>query len=145
MSPGGAFGVNWLVMTPFRLMAAITSAGALALVAAPAHALQAAPTYMTLVANDFTAPDTGARDVTHRSTLEWDARKGRWGLTMHMEQHDYQGMQLHDIQPGVVYHLTRRLGIGGAVSLAPDEIGTSPIGDAQIPPPRVRLETTFKF
>jgi hypothetical protein len=131
------------VMKPLRLMAAITSAGAFALGAAVAHA-EPAPASMTLVANDF-AQDTGFHDTTRRTTLEWNARKGRWGLKLNMEQHSDRDLQLQDVQPGVFYRLTPRLHIGGAVSLAPDEIGTSPIGDPQLPAPRVRLETTFKF
>ena len=131
-------------MTPFRLMAAITSAGALALGAAAAHAQQA-PASVTLVANDFTAQDTGSHDTTRRSSLEWNPRKGRWGLKLGVEQHTDRDVQWEDIQPGVFYRLTPRLHIGGAVSLAPDEIGNLPLGDAQLPAPRVRLETTFKF
>jgi hypothetical protein len=125
-------------------MAAIGSAGALALGASMAHAQQA-PASVTLIANDFAAQETGAHDTTRRSTLEWNARKGRWGLKLNMEQHTDRDMQWEDVQPGVFYRLTPRLHIGGAVSLAPDEILTSPIGDPQLPAPRVRLETTFKF
>lgn len=100
---------------------------------------------MILVANDFTAQDTGSHDTTRRSSLEWNPRKGRWGLKLGVEQHTDRDVQWEDIQPGVFYRLTPRLHIGGAVSLTPDQIGNSPLVDPQVPAPRVRLETTFKF
>jgi len=125
-------------------MAAMTSAGALALGAAAAHAQQA-PASMILAANDFTAQDTGSHDTTRRSSLEWNPRKGRWGLKLGVEQHTDRDVQWEDIQPGVFYRLTPRLHIGGALSLTPDQIGNSPLGEPQVSPPRVRLETTFKF
>jgi hypothetical protein len=131
-------------MTPLALMAAMTSAGALALAAAAAHAQQA-PASLTLVANVFTAQDAGSHDTTRKSSLEWNPRKGRWGLKLGVEQHTDRVGQWDDIQPGVFYRLTPRLHIGGAVSLAPDPIGNSPLGEPQPPAPRVRLETTFKF
>ncbi len=135
---------SWLVMTRLRLMAAMTSAGALALGAAAAHAQ--APASMILVANDFTAQDAGSHDTTRRSSLEWNPRKGRWGLKLGVEQHTDRDVQLRDVQPGLYYRITPRLHIGGAVSLAPDQLeSTQRLTDPQMPAPRVRLETTFKF
>ena len=120
---------------------AMFAAGAVALAVGAAHAQQA-PAAVTLVANDFASR---ASDTTPRRTLEWDARKGRWGLKLGVEQHTDRDVQWKDIQPGVFYRLTPRLHIGGAVSLAPDQIENQRLGDPQLPAPRVRLETTFKF
>ncbi len=130
-------------MTPFRLMIAMISTGVLSLAGAAAHAQQA-PAGLTLVANDFAFQASDSHTTPSRS-LEWDARKGRWGLKLGVEQHTDRDVQWKDIQPGVFYRLTPRLHIGGAVSLAPDEIENQRLGDPQLPAPRVRLETTFKF
>jgi hypothetical protein len=131
-------------MKPARLTIATVAAGLAALAVGAAHAQQA-PAGVTLVANDFASQASDSRDTTPRRTLEWDARKGRWGLKLGVEQHTDRDVQWKDIQPGVFYRLTPRLHIGGAVSLAPDEIENQRLGDPQLPAPRVRLETTFKF
>lgn len=96
--------------------------------------------------SDFSAPTMGGVATTPRRTLEWDASKGRWGLSFGVEQHSTdRDLELKDVSPGVYYRLTRRLHIGGAVSLAPDQVETFRMGQPQVPAPRVRLETVFKF
>lgn len=108
---------------------------------------QAQEARVQLVANDFGASGSGsgAAITIPRRTLEWDARKGRWGLKLGVEQHTDRDVQWKDVAPGVYYKLTPRLHIGGAVSLAPDELESQKLLDPQMPAPRVRLETTFKF
>jgi len=110
-----------------------------------AHAQQA-PGGLVLAANEFT-PQVNALGGGDgpRSTLEWDTKKGRWGLKLGVQQHTDRSPDWRDYQPGLYYKITPRLHIGGAVSLAPDQIDTSRPGEPQAPPPRVRLETTFKF
>ena len=105
---------------------------------------QAAPGRLILAANDFAQGGPGAA-IAPRRSLEWDARKGRWGLKLGVEQRVDRGVELKDLQPGVYYRLTPRLHIGGAVSLAPDGLANQRLTDPQLPAPRVRLETTFKF
>ncbi len=100
---------------------------------------------MTLAANDFAASDYASHEGLQRRSLEWDSKKGRWGLKLDVERRLNGGVQIQDVQPGVYYRLSRRLNIGGAVSLAPDAAVNSPLVDPQAPTPRVRLETTFKF
>jgi hypothetical protein len=80
-------------------------------------------------------------------TLEWNARKGRWGLKLDVEQHTDGARRWDDVQPGVFFRVTPRLHIGGGVSLAPDQIQqANPAAAAgEAPAPRVRLESTFKF
>jgi len=97
--------------------------------------------------NEFAAPTSyGPNATVPRRTLEWDANRGRWGLNLGVEQHATdQNVQWKDVSPGVYYRLTKRLHIGGAVSLAPDQAETLRMGQPQLPAPRVRLETTFKF
>jgi hypothetical protein len=120
------------------------STAALAAAAGLAHAEQAP---LILAANEFTAPAValGSNVEAPHGTLEWDSRKGRWGLRLGVQQHTDRGPDWRDYQPGLYYKITPRLHIGGAVSLAPDQIDTSRPGEPQAPPPRVRLETTFKF
>lgn len=95
--------------------------------------------------DEFTSQSRSIGPSVARRTFEWDARKGRWGLKLDMEQRTDRGMQLGDVQPGVFYRLTPRLHIGGAVSLGEDQVESVPGMQPQAPPPRVRLETTFKF
>ena len=102
---------------------------------------------MLISDSDFSAPNlTGAPPTTTRRNLEWDDSKGRWGLNFGVEQHSTdRDLQLKDMSSGVYYKLTKRLHIGGAVSLAPDQAETLRMGQPQVPAPRVRLETVFKF
>ena len=127
-----------------RFMVGVLAAAALTADVAVAYA-QVSPAHLTLAANDFSGPTNLSGSTVPRRTLEWDARKGRWGLKLGVEQHAYGDVELRDLQPGVYYRLTPRLHIGGAVSLAPDQVESQRLTDPQMPTPRVRLETTFKF
>jgi len=131
-------------MKPLGLTFLAIPAVALAIVAAPAYAQPDAPNVM-LVANDFSAPTYGPGAAITGGTIEWDSRKGRWGLKLGMEQHTDRLSEWRDVQPGLYYKLTPRLHIGGAVSLTPNPTFNPRMIDPQGPSPRVRLETTFKF
>jgi hypothetical protein len=133
-----------IAMAPSRFMIGILAAAGLTVAAMGAHAQQA-PARIVLVANDFSGQVNLTGSTVPRRTLEWDARKGRWGLKLGVEQHLYGDVELRDLQPGVYYRVTPRLHIGGAVSLAPDQVENQRLTDPQRPAPRVRLETTFKF
>lgn len=98
-----------------------------------------------LVSNDISNGGRGVAVTVPRRSMEWDSRKTRWGLKLGVEQHTDRDVQWKDVAPGVYYRLTPRLHIGGAVSLAPDELESQKLLDPQMPAPRVRLETTFKF
>ncbi len=98
-----------------------------------------------LAANDFSSPNYTPGPITTGRTLEWDSRKGRWGLKLGMEQRTDRLSEWRDVQPGLYYKLTPRLHIGGAVSLAPNPVINQRLIDPQGAAPRVRLETTFKF
>ncbi len=118
--------------------AAVVAAGASA-VAAPEGAS------VMLVGNDFSSAAYAPGPVTLGRTLEWDSRKGRWGLRLGVEQRTDRFSEWRDVQPGLYYKLTPRLHIGGAVSLAPSPSINQRVIDPQGAAPRVRLETTFKF
>ncbi len=79
-------------------------------------------------------------------SLKWDARKGRWGVTLNMDQSDARPSTLNDVQAGAYYHITPSLRVGGAVALGDEQLTPGPkkIGSEESQP-RVRLESTFKF
>ena len=125
-----------------RLSTLIVSAALAMTAASMAHAQGG----LILAANDFSGPAGSSSVTVPRSSLEWDAKKARWGLKLGVEQHTDRDVQLRDVQPGPLLPDHARLHIGGAVSLAPDQLeSTQRLTDPQLPAPRVRLETTFKF
>jgi hypothetical protein len=126
---------------------AIAAAATLALSAGAFAAHAEGAQTMLISDSDFSTPNlNGAPPTTTRRNLEWDDSKGRWGLNFGVEQHSTdRDLQLKDVSSGVYYKLTKRLHIGGAVSLAPDQVETLRMGQPQAPAPRVRLETVFKF
>jgi hypothetical protein len=79
-------------------------------------------------------------------SLKWDARKGRWGITLNMDQSDVRPSTLNDVQAGAYYHITPSLRVGGAVALRDEQVNPGPrkIGSEESQP-RVRLESSFKF
>lgn len=131
-------------MTARFIAAAIAAAGLLAATAGAAQAADAAKvtdfTVRTEPVSASTAP--GAKNVA------FDARvRGKWGVTLNMQQSDTRQSTLNDVQAGAYYRITPSLRVGGAVAF----------GDQQLQPgmpkrlnpedgqPRVRLETKFKF
>jgi hypothetical protein len=111
-----------------------------------AHAEDGQASLVAMTDSDFASPTAGGAPTTPRRTLEWDSAKGRWGLSLGVEQHDVgRDTELKDVSPGVYYRLSKRLHIGGAVNLAPDQAETLRLGQPQFPAPRVKLETVFKF
>ena len=77
---------------------------------------------------------------------KWDARKGRWGVTLNMDQTDSRPSTLNDVQAGAYYRITPSLRVGGAVALGEEQVTPGPkkIGSEE-GQPRVRLESSFKF
>lgn len=131
-------------MTPLRLtVLAISTAGLLA--SGTAACAQPNSPGLMLASNDVSTPNYGFGAVTTGRSLEWDSRKGRWGLKLGVEQRTDRLGEWRDVQPGLYYKLTPRLHIGGAVSLAPNPQINPRVVDPQANAPRVRLETTFKF
>jgi hypothetical protein len=114
-------------------------------IAAGAASARADSLDLTLAANDFNTSNVGPGPITTGRTLEWDSRKGRWGLKLGMEQHIDRFGEWRDVQPGLYYKVTPRFHIGGALSLGSDPQINPRQVDPQPTVPRVRLETTFKF
>ena len=110
-------------------------------VASASHAAESGQG-LVLVGNDLTGQNS---PPMQRKTLEWDSRKGRWGLRLGVEQRLDRPTDWKDMQPGLFYKLTPRLHIGGTVNLAPEPQDGQRLLEPRPPTPRVRLETTFKF
>jgi hypothetical protein len=117
---------------------------ATALISAASGVAQAAdkekPIDLTVHSDVTSVPSTGMR------SLRWDARKGRWGVTLNMDQSDVRPSTANDIQAGAYYHITPSLRVGGAVALSDEKVNPGPrkIGSEE-GQPRVRLESSFKF
>lgn len=129
---------HWLALACLGLGANL-SLGALA---------HAETTEYLVAASNFMSQTASPASTAAGRTLEWDPRKGRWGLKLGVDPRSDRETQFRDMAPGVFYKLSPRLHIGGDVTLAPDNITGSPnqhLIDPQAPNPRVRLETTFKF
>ena len=98
------------------------------------------PLDLTVRTDVSSIPSAGMR------SLKWDARKGRWGVTLNMEQSDVRPASGNDVQAGAYYHITPSLRVGGAVALSDEKVNPGPrkIGSEE-GQPRVRLESSFKF
>jgi hypothetical protein len=118
--------------------------GAAALVGGAAGAAQAADAPKPVdfsVRAEPTAMTSGAP-----KSVNLDARRGRWGVTLNMQQPDTRQSTLNDVQAGAYFRITPSLRVGGAVALGDQQLQPGP--NKIVPDegqPRVRLETKFKF
>lgn len=124
-----------------RLTAALMTA---AVLGGAAGAAQAAGPAKTM---DFTVrAEPAAGFATGAKTLKWDARRGRWGVTLDLQQQDTREATWGDVQAGAYYRITPSLRVGGAVAFGDQAFAPAPKtlapGEGQ---PRVRLDTQFKF
>lgn len=79
-------------------------------------------------------------------SFRWDASKGRWGVTLHVQQPDSRPSTLNDIQAGAFYRITPSIRVGGVVALGDEQVTPGPTKIGQDPnQPRVRLEGGFRF
>lgn len=133
-------GAYMYVMSVRRISSLIAAAALFGAVGGIAHADEK-PRFDFTVKSEPTSTAPGASQA-----MKWDARKGRWGLTLNMEQSDARPSTLNDVQAGAYYRLTPSLRVGGAVSLGDQQFTPGP---KKFTPdegqPRVRLETAFKF
>ncbi len=121
------------------------AAGAFGLSLAFGASAFAAPADSLAQHEDFTPqPNKIGPPAPHR-TLQWDQRKGRWGLSFDMSQPAEGAPQWGDTRVGVTYRVAPGLHTGASVQLGPEQTPDGRKLDNQGPAPRVRLETTFKF
>jgi hypothetical protein len=79
-----------------------------------------------------------------RKTLQFDTKKGRWGLSLDLDQPAGRDLQLKDVEAGAWFKVTPQLRVGAGVGVGSsrDEAIRKPLKEEA---PRVRLETAFKF
>lgn len=133
-------------MVGLRLTAAAVSIGILAGMTATAACAAPAPrTTATFTTRDAFAPDLNqwGPQQTHKA-LQWDNRKGRWGLKLDYDQSTIRDMGWNDVQAGAYYKVTPSLRVGGAVSMTTPQQNISP-NVQQDKAPGVKLESSFKF
>ena len=81
-----------------------------------------------------------------KKSLQWDNKKGKWGLKLDLDQPVGREMEMKDVQAGAYYSVTPSIRVGGAVALGEmDPAIAARKNDIQEPVPRVKLETAFKF
>ncbi|WP_297507066.1 NtrZ family periplasmic regulatory protein [uncultured Caulobacter sp.] len=98
------------------------------------------------VKNDFTGSTAAVQYPQDKRTLRWDAKKGRWGLKLDLDQPSNREMEMQDVQAGAYFKVTPSIRVGGAVSLGETNPALAARKAQQADPaPRVRLETAFKF
>lgn len=79
-----------------------------------------------------------------RKTWQWDAKTGKWGFRVDVDQPTNRDAHLKEAEVGAFYRLTPSLRVGGAVGVTGPAVTQKPI--VQDPnQPRVRLETALKF
>ena len=127
-------------------LAAITTT-ILVMGAATAHAeiktTKAAPG-ASFTARERFAPDLNewGPQRTQRS-LQWDAKKGKWGLKLDLDQTTVRDMGWNETGAGAFYKITPSLRVGGGVSVNSSNDDARRMGLQQAP--KVKLETAFKF
>jgi hypothetical protein len=84
--------------------------------------------------------------LSQHRTFEWDAAKSPWGLKLDLDQQPGATSEYKNVQAGAFFKVTPTLRVGAGVSLSGDQPNTTANPLAQQPaPPKVHLETTFKF
>ena len=129
-------------MASAKLTAVIISALALSgALATAAHADSSTPDLSK------TMSDRGQwAPLSQHKTVEWDAAKSRFGLKFDFEQQPGAANgDWKNVQAGAYFKVTPSLHVGAGVSLG-EQPNTNANPLAQQPvPPRVHLETTWKF
>ncbi len=117
------------------------------LLGAASGAAQAAdPRTGTTKPIDFSVQADTSPITTGNQSIKWDAAKGRFGVTLNVQQPDMRQTTLNDIQAGAYYKITPNLRIGGAFAFGEQPIQPGPKPNTpDTSQPRVQLETKFKF
>jgi len=132
-------------MAQGRILAAVgalvllgTASNAYAQSAKPRAATPAAAEAFT-VRGDFNAQAAAAQP---NKILQWDTKKGRWGLKLDLSSRD---AQWKDVEAGAFFRITPSLRVGGAVGVESTTDAPVRKRDAEEAAPKVRLEGAFKF
>ena len=129
-----------LLMMVGRTRAMIAAAALLSAAAGGAHAADKNKRIDFTVKSEpaAAAPDAGRIQV-------YDARKGRFGLTLGVKQTDAREASPNDVQAGAYFRITPSLRVGGSVAFGDQEVMARPSQARPADQPKVRLETAFKF
>ncbi len=127
-------------MTKRRISMIVVTAALVGAVAGGAYAADKKNGIAFTVRSEPTSPALGAGKV-----LKWDASRGRWGLTLNMQELEGRPSTLGDFQAGAYFRITPSLRVGGSVALGEQPLTTSQRSLPIEEKPRVRLETAFKF
>jgi hypothetical protein len=128
-------------MAKVRILAMFAAA---ALLSAAGGVAQAADKPSRVV--DFTVrsePTTAAPNPGR--AMRWDATKGRFGVTLGIQQPDGRPAIPNDVQAGAYFRITPSVRVGGSVSLGPQDLTPRANQARPADQPKVRLETAFKF
>jgi hypothetical protein len=119
--------------------------GAVALVGGAATAAQAADVQARPV--DFTVrPDNAAAPAGQPKSYRFEGHRGKFGVTLDMQQPETRPGAWNDIQAGAFYRITPSIRVGGAVALGAQQLQQIPVKPVpETGQPRVRFETQFKF
>jgi hypothetical protein len=139
---GGAGTADMTKVLSIAAISALALAGSATL--AHAQAAPAKPKPNFTVQGDFNARDAQFGPQEGRR-LVWDAKKGRWGLTLDITPRADLGPTARDVEAGAFFKVTPRLRVGGAVGVGPNQPAPIRKTDGREETPRVRLETAFKF
>ena len=125
-------------------MAGVAQAGDLR-VRPPYAAPAPAPDAFT-VKGDFDPKAGQLGPLAQRKTLQFDTKKGRWGLSLDLDQPASRELQLKDVEAGAWFKVTPQLRVGAGVGVGSsrdEALRPKPVQKDEAP--RVRLETAFKF
>jgi poly(3-hydroxybutyrate) depolymerase len=91
-----------------------------------------------VVRSDPAVPNAG-------QTLKLDTGKGRFGLTLNVQQFQDRPAVANDVQAGAYFRITPSLRVGGSVAFGEQQLTPRPNSARPADAPKVRLESTFKF
>jgi hypothetical protein len=123
-----------------RTGAMIAAAALLSAAAGGAHAADKNKSIDFTVKSEPAAAAPGAGQIQ-----KYDARKGRFGLTLGVKQTDSREASPNDVQAGAYFRITPSLRVGGSVAFGEQEVMARPSQARPADQPKVRLETAFKF
>lgn len=130
-------------MASVKLTAAVVALAFSGALASIAHAdpLTTDPSKALADRNQWAAP------LTQHKSFEYDTAKSRWGLKFDVDQQaGVGGSEFKNVQAGAFFKITPSLRVGAGVSLGDQQANPTANPLTQTPaPPRVHLETAFKF
>ncbi len=97
------------------------------------------PVDFTVRSEPMLAAPAGAR------ALKLDASKGRFGVTLNVQQSPDRPPVGNDVQAGAYFRITPALRVGGAVALGEQDLRLRLNPSRPADAPKITLQTAFKF